>query len=49
MTTSTESQQLRAHLKGLDCALVPDSSRGTVRPIALKAEYGDDRVHGFTG
>lgn len=46
MTKSTKSEQLRVQLKGLDASLVPDSTKGNARPLALKVIEGDDRVHG---
>ncbi|WP_168355758.1 hypothetical protein [Sphingomonas gei] len=46
MTKSTKSEQLRIQLKALDASLVPDSAHGKARTLALKVNYGEDRVHG---
>jgi hypothetical protein len=44
MTKSAKSEQLRMRLERLDAALVPGSSSGDVRPVALKAEAGADKA-----
>ena len=44
MTKSAKSEQLRTRLDRLDSALVPGSSCGGMRPVALKAEAGADKA-----
>jgi len=44
MTKSAKSEQLRTRLERLDSALVPGSSCGGMRPVALKAEAGADKA-----
>lgn len=44
MTKSAKSEHLRTRLDRLDAALVPGSSSGGMRPVALKNEAGADKA-----